>query len=138
MSIEVEYFNPELTINSGQMFLWQKKRDAWYGIHSDRVLKLSFEYQHSDQNTACIKYESFPEERGWEKKLFRMDDDIDKILNTISFDPLVHNSILRFRGLRVMRQDPVQCMFSFLCASNINIQRIRKILFNLCKQFGKK
>ena len=138
MSIKADYFNPELTINSGQMFLWQKIRDAWYGIHTDRVLKLSIEDKCSDQQNSRIKYESFPEDRGWEKKLFRMDDDIDKILNTISFDPIVRNSIMRFRGLRVMRQDPIQCMFSFLCASNINIQRIRKILFNLCRHFGKK
>jgi N-glycosylase/DNA lyase len=138
MPIEADYFNPELTINSGQMFLWQKKRDAWYGIHTNRVLKLSFEDQHDNQDISHIKYESFPEDRGWEKKLFRMDDDIDKILNTISFDPLVRNSIMRFRGLRVMRQDPTQCMFSFLCASNINIQRIRTVLFNLCRQFGKR
>ena len=138
MSIEAEYFNPEMTINSGQTFLWQKKRDAWYGIHTDHVLKLSFDAQQLDQGKGRIKYESFPEDRGWEKRLFRMDDDIDKILNTISFDPLIRNSVMRFRGLRVMRQDPVQCMISFLCASNINIQRIRRILFNICKRFGKK
>lgn len=137
MPIKADYFDPELTINSGQMFLWQKKRDAWYGIHTDRVLKLSYERQDNNQDRSRISYESYPQDHGWEKKLFRMDDDIDKILNTISFDPLVRNSILTFRGLRVMRQDPIQCMFSFLCASNINIQRIRTVLFNLCRQFGK-
>jgi len=138
MSIEAEYFNPELTINSGQMFLWQKKGNAWYGIHTDRVLKLSLDDQQNDQDNGPIKYESFPEDHGWERKLFRMDDNIDKILNGISFDPLIRNSVIRFRGLRVMRQDPIQCMISFLCASNINIQRIRRILFNICKRFGKK
>lgn len=132
-----DHFNPELTINSGQMFLWQKKRDAWYGVHGDHILKLSFENQPNDQGIP-LRYESFPEDRGWEKRLFRMDDNTDEILKSISFDPLVRYSIMRFRGLRVMRQDPIQCMFSFLCASNINIQRIRKILFNLCRQFGKK
>lgn len=133
-----DYFNPELTINSGQMFLWQKKRNAWYGIQRDHVLKLSFENPHDDPDSSCLKCESFPENKGWEKRLFRMDDDIDKILGSISFDPLVRYSIMRFRGLRVMRQDPIQCMFSFLCASNINIQRIRGVLFNLCRQFGKR
>lgn len=137
MSINANYFDPELTINSGQMFLWKKKRDTWYGIHTDRVLKLSYEKQDSNEDRNRITYESYPEDHGWEKKLFRMDDEINKILNTISFDPLVRNSIVTFRGLRVMRQDPIQCMFSFLCASNINIQRIRTVLFNLCRQFGK-
>lgn len=138
MSMKAGCFNPELTINSGQMFLWQKKKDAWYGIHTDHVLKLSIDDQRADKKERRIKYDSFPEDRGWEKRLFRMDDDIDKILNIISFDPLVRSSVMRYPGLRVMRQDPIQCMFSFLCASNINIQRIRKILFNLCNRFGKK
>lgn len=138
MSVLVKCFNPELTINSGQMFLWEKRRDAWYGVHTDHVLKLSFNTGHLNKENDPITYDSFPYNHGWERRLFRMDDDMTSILTTISFDPLVRCSIMRYQGLRIMRQDPIQCMFSFLCASNTNIQRIRKTLFNLCKRFGKK
>ncbi len=41
-------------------------------------------------------------------------------------------------GLRILRQDPAQCIFSFLCSSNNNIPRIRTILKNLSKKFGEK
>ena len=81
-----ECFNPELTINSGQMFLWQKKKDAWYGIHADHVLKLSIDDQHADKKKGRIKYDSFPEDRGWEKRLFRMDDDIDFLTRPFEVD----------------------------------------------------
>jgi N-glycosylase/DNA lyase len=138
MSISPKYFNPELTINSGQMFLWEKRAEAWYGIHTDHVLKLSFNTGPTRNENDSIIYDSFPYNHKWERKLFRLDDDMARILTAISFDSVVLDSILRYQGLRVTRQDPIQCMFSFLCASNTNIQRIRKTLFNLCKRFGKK
>ncbi|MDW0256704.1 MAG: hypothetical protein QN732_10240, partial [Nitrososphaeraceae archaeon] len=34
------FFDPEISINSGQMFLWEKYDNSWYGIYGDYVLKL--------------------------------------------------------------------------------------------------
>jgi N-glycosylase/DNA lyase len=34
-------------------------------------------------------------------------------------------------GARVLRQDPVQCLFQFLCSSNNNIARIHKMVWTL-------
>jgi N-glycosylase/DNA lyase len=43
-----------------------------------------------------------------------------------------------FHGVRVLQQDPVECLFSFLCSSNNNIPRITKILANIRQRYGKK
>lgn len=40
-------------------------------------------------------------------------------------------------GVRIVRQDPVECMFSFICSSNNNIPRITKMLFSLREKYGK-
>ena len=37
-----------------------------------------------------------------------------------------------------MRQEPHQCMLSFVCASNTNIPMIRRMLKNLSRKFGSK
>ncbi len=34
------------------------------------------------------------------------------------------------------RQDPVECLFSFICSSNNNISRIKKMLDTLREQYG--
>ena len=39
-------------------------------------------------------------------------------------------------GLRILRQDPVECLFSFLCSSNNHISRITSMLKALRVDFG--
>ena len=39
-------------------------------------------------------------------------------------------------GMRILRQDPVECMFSFICSSNNNISRIILMLDRLRERYG--
>ena len=39
-------------------------------------------------------------------------------------------------GMRVLRQDPAECLFSFICSSNNNIGRIGGMLQNLRAMYG--
>jgi len=41
-------------------------------------------------------------------------------------------------GVRILRQDPVECLFSFLCSSNNNIPRITKMLSAVRETYGTK
>lgn len=43
-----------------------------------------------------------------------------------------------FPGLRVLRIDPVECLFSFLCSSANNIARITRMVDNLCARYGER
>jgi N-glycosylase/DNA lyase len=137
-------FNPQISINSGQMFLWEKFDNSWYGVYGNHILKFSTTTinnngdSSNNNNNNNVEFFSFPEFKEWEKQVFRLDDDIEKIIAGFSNDVVVSEAIRRYPGLRLMRQEPHQCMFSFVCASNTNILMIRRMLKNLSRKFGVK
>jgi len=116
--------NLDLTINSGQVFLWDKIDDFWYGINGQDVLRVKEEPFEviSNQKTS--------------DDLFRQGDDLKKILRDICRDKIVRTAAFRFPGLRLMRQDPFQCYISFICSSNSSISNIKQMLKKVCKKFG--
>lgn len=123
-------FDPIISINSGQVFLWEKHENSWYGIHGDQVIKFI-------QSDKYIEFSSFPEDKSCDQKIFRLDDDIKKIFKEISHDPLIYRLTKAYPGLRLIRQEPHQCLFTFVCASNTNIPMIRRMLYNMTRKFGK-
>ena len=124
-------FDPVVSINSGQVFLWEKHGDSWYGIHGDCVIKVT-----PASGGRAAEFVSFPETRSCERSLFRLDDDAKQVFSEISRDPLVRRLVKGYPGLRLIRQEPHQCMFSFVCASNTNIPMIRRMLYALSRKFG--
>lgn len=117
------------SVNSGQMFLWDKIGDSWYGIYGRHVIKFS-------KIAGSIEFACFPDDRNMERRMFRLDDDMESILARLSSDELVGRLVQSYPGLRLLRQDPEQCLFSFVCASNTNIPMIRRMLNTLAAKYG--
>ncbi len=127
----LSHFDPEMSVNSGQAFLWEKKGGAWYGVHADRIVKFY-------RRDGGFSFQSFPKSKGIEQEMFRLDDDTESISSEIGKDPLIQKLALTYPGLRLMRQDPSQCTISFVCASNTNIPMIRRMLGTLSKKYGER
>ena len=111
------------SINSGQVFLWQKNEMDWYGIDGQNILKIN-------QNGEIKSIKNVKTE------FFRKNDDIQKIIKSISKDKTVKKAIRQYEGLRLFNQDPFQCMISFIISSNSNIQKIKNSLEKISKKFG--
>ena len=141
--------DPIRTINSGQVFLWEKYNNSWYGIDGNYVLKITIKNKelygfyenrkhHFGLENTEIDYNSFPENKNWIYHFFRLCDNQEKINKTLSKDQIIFNIYKKYKGLRLIRQDPFQCIISFVCASNTNIKRIKFMLKNISRKFGKK
>lgn len=122
-------FNPEISINSGQMFLWKKYKNSWYGTYGNHILKFTI----TDNE---VEFCSTPRFDNWERFIFRLDDNIQDIFTNFSNDAILVKLLKKYRGLRLIRQDPYQCMISFACSSNTNISMIRMMLKKLSMKFG--
>jgi len=127
LSKMVDYYkiNLEHTINSGQVFLWKKNQDIWYGINGQDVLRINKDG----------KIKSYAKNK---TDFFRETDNLEEILKSISRDEITKQSVIKYNGLRLIRQDPFQCFISFIVSSNSNIQKIRNTLENICRSFGRR
>ena len=117
--------NFDYSINSGQVFLWEKIDTKWYGIDGKRILVLE-------------SAQKFKKNMKYETDFFRLDDNFEKISNELKNDSYVRNALKMFPGLRLIRQNPFQCYISFIVSSNSNIPNIKSRLQNLCKTFGRR
>jgi N-glycosylase/DNA lyase len=70
------------------------------------------------------------------KNYFRLDDDLLNVYSKIAKDKHMLKAIQRFRGLRLVRQEPWECLISFICATYKNVPAIKQTISNICKEFG--
>jgi len=113
------------SINSGQVFLWEKDGTDWYGINGQDILKIN--------KNGVIK-----SIRNSKTDFFRNNDNIQEIIKSISKDKTVKKAVKEYEGLRIFKQDPFQCMISFIISSNSNIQKIKSSLEKITRKFGTK
>ena len=123
--IDYSTINLENTINSGQVFLWKKQKGFWYGVNGQDVLKIN----------ELGKITSYSNQK---YDFLRDNDDMEKIIKSISKDKTTKIAVKKYLGLRLVRQDPFQCFISFIVSSNSNIQKIKSSLEKISIKFGKK
>ena len=122
-------FNLDFTLGCGQAFRWNKRGEWWYGVVRERVFKI----RHVSDR---LEFENA--ETDFVDKYFGLRDNLSKILPQISKDKHAKAAVGKFKGLRILRQDPWECLVSYICATYKNIPAIKKMLFNLSKRFGDK
>ena len=126
-AISSRLFSLDLTLSCGQVFRWERNGDWWEGIVGDEVIRIC-------QEGDLLLIGSGREETV--RSYFQLDLDLDRVLRSIDRDPVIHGAIGRCRGLRIIRQDPWECLASYICATYANIPGIKKKIRLLAESFG--
>ena len=66
----------------------------------------------------------------------RLDDDLEAIQAEIAADPNVAAQVRRYPGLRVLRQEPWECLVAYICSANSSIETIHLNMERLSNEFG--
>ena len=127
--LRIDLFSLKDTLECGQFFRFTKIMNTYIVQSSDRIFSL---WQKGD----ILFYEGVGEP--FLIHFLRLDEELDSILKEIDRDPIVHQAIQKYRGMRLIRQDPWECLLSFLCSSAKSISHIRSMIEILCKSFGRK
>lgn len=70
-------------------------------------------------------------------KYFDLDRDYDDIFRALEQYEFMRPSLEFGKGLRILRQDLLEGIVSFIISANNNISRIRKSIFYICEHAGK-
>ncbi len=124
-------FSLHASLTSGQTFRWRQHEGWWYGFLGRAAVKIR---QEGDR---LIWDASDPSVTGEQlRRYFALDLHLPDILSFIDVDMQIHRAIVRYRGLRVLRQDGWETLASFICASFNNIKRIEGMVERLCQAYG--
>ncbi|XP_026313497.1 N-glycosylase/DNA lyase isoform X3 [Hyposmocoma kahamanoa] len=144
------------TLNGGQSFRWtyNKDTDEWIGVFSKTAWKLRqkddyLEYQvlgsllpeFSGNNTQIKNGNAKTCEESIFKSLlekyFRLDVNLGSYYKEWSAkDELFKSACQQFYGIRMLNQEPVENLFSFICSQNNHISRISSMVEKLCTHYG--
>lgn len=119
------------TLGSGQAFRWRQVGDAWEGIVTGRWVKL-----HQTGNTIHAETVVPQSDWGWLRDFLQLDVDLTSVLATFPDDEPMRAAMSACRGLRLLRQEPWECLVSFICSSTKQIIQIQQIIGLLCQRFG--
>lgn len=133
LKLDGEAFNLDCTLRCGQVFRWSKEGDTWTGVVAGRALRLKQAGNH-----LIVEAEPRGVDAEFIRRYFRLDDDLPLILDEIGKDAFILDAIHALPGLRLVRQEPWECLASYICSSYNNIPRIRSMVSRLCERFGEK
>ena len=129
-------FNLEKTLDSGQVFHWQKVGDGFVGAIGDLPVYVE---QHGngltvrDGEAARSPRRSLP---GIVARYFALDHPLAEICDSFPKDPVMNAARDFCHGLRIIRQPKWECLATFICSSMKQVAHIRQISLALRKRFG--
>jgi len=119
------------TLDSGQAFRWQPCGDSWTGVIGRRPVRLTSLRDGIRAQTAGPVADW-----QWLRDYLQTNVDMAAVLRTFPDDAPMRDAVAACRGLRVLRQDPWECLASFILSSTKQIVQIRQIVALLCERYG--
>ena len=127
----VEDYDLDATLDCGQAFRWTRTDDGWAGVVAGRWIKLRNDGDAIQAETVVPQADWL-----WLAEYLQVDVVLNEIVKTFPDDAPLRDAVAACRGLRLLRQEPWECLASFILSSTKQILQIRQIVELLCQRFG--
>jgi N-glycosylase/DNA lyase len=140
IKIRASDFDLEKTLNSGQVFHWEKAGGGFMGAIGDLPV-------HVEQDNEMLKVhfggppKPTREPRvlpGIVARYFALDHPLAEICDSFPKDPVMNAARDFCCGLRIIRQPKWECLATFICSSMKQVAHIRQISLALRRRFGER
>jgi N-glycosylase/DNA lyase len=131
MVFAIRDYSLDLTLGCGQAFRWRKLGDVWHGVVQGRWVELRRVEQGIEARTA-----EAVADWGWLADYLQVELDFESVLASFPEDEPMRQAVAACRGLRLVRQDPWECLASFILSSTKQIVQIQQIVGLLCERLG--
>ena len=135
----------EQSLANGQCFGWRRRADSdvWVGVLGSRLVELR--ETESDTQFRCIGRAAAHAAdegalvRAELRYYFQLDVPLAPLYRQWQRSDERMGAVARaLPGVRILRQEPAECLFSFICSSNNNIGRIGGMLAALRRAYGRR
>ncbi len=133
MTVEgLSHFNADHTFLCGQCFRWIKQADGSFtGVAMGKGVNI-----RHDGDTLILKGCSEEEFVNVWVPYLDLDTDYGTIKETLSADEHLKKATEYGGGIRILNQEPFECLISYIISAQNNIPRIMKIIDTLCRMYG--
>ncbi len=128
---EGEALDLGVSFRSGQIFRWRESEGVWYGPFGEAALALATE--PGGVRVACAGA-AVPLAEVW--RFLALDAPLSVIQAAIATDDAMMAAVATFPGLRVLRQQPWECLAGYLCSQWNNIPKIEGSTEQLARRWG--
>ncbi len=125
-------YDLDATLGCGQVFGWELSGDGWTGVVQGRWVRLT-----SVRGGIKVQLAEPVRDLAWLTDYLQTNVNIRKIVATFpKEDEHLQQAVKVCAGLRLLRQDPWECLASFILSSTKQIVQIRQIVRVLSERHG--
>lgn len=130
-----------LTLASGQTYRWRREEGNLFDQSSDRPTP----WYETVAEGAVIRVRQTDEGLEWEgsrdvdpflRRLLRLDDDLPAILETGPNEAIYREAIASHQGMRLVVDSLYVGLISFICSTNMHVERIHQMVQSLMRNVG--
>ena len=131
--VDKEYFNIEDTLYCGQLFRFYPFKNGYFIISKDKAC-----YGYESEDKTII--ECNDEDKEYFYNYFDLDTDYKKIVSSAQEEKVEILTLAseKGKGIRILKQDSEEMLFSFIVSQNNHIPRIKSLLNKMAETLGEK
>ncbi len=121
------------TLDCGQAFRWTRDEFGWQGV-------VAGQWVHLSSGGSVLRAETAAPQVSWRwlEDYLQLGLPLEHVLQTFPADAPMRAAVAACRGLRLLRQNPWECLASFLLSATKQIVQIRGIVEQLCRLYGRR